>query len=242
MEKKIRLGIVGAGRIVARVMTDLHNASEVELTAIAGMNQEEADAAAARYGVPMAFSSFEAMAQSDAIDLAYIAIPNPYHEKYACMMMEHGKAVLCEKPAGLNDQQVLRMTECARKNQVFWMEAMWTRFLPAVQKMMEVIREGKIGDVSQMSAHFSYCPRTYDENDRVYKLELGGGALLDLGVYPLMLCTQVLGWNPTAVQGFCKMTKGGVDMRTSAQLIYENGAAAQVFCGMDAVSTNDLFV
>ena len=242
MEKKIRLGIVGAGRIVARVMTDLHNAHQIELTAIAGMNREEAENAARKYGARLAFPSFEAMAESDEIDLAYIAIPNPFHEKYACLMMDHGKAVLCEKPAGLNEQQVMNMTACARKNGVFWMEAMWTRFMPAVQKMMQVIEEGQIGDVSQITAHFSYCPRQHDENDRVYNLALGGGALLDLGVYPLMLCTRILAWEPKAVQGYCKMTQGGVDLRTSAQLIYGNGAVAHFFCGMDAVSTNDLFV
>ena len=240
MKQKIRLGIVGTGRIVARVMTDLHNAQEIDLAAIAGMNQAEAEAAAQKYGAPLAFPSFQAMAESDAIDLAYIAIPNPFHAQYACMMMEHGKHVLCEKPMAISGKQAREMVACATKNKVFLMEAMWTRFLPSVQKLMELIRAGEMGDIHHVFGAFSYSLSNYDPKDRVFDLGLAGGALLDAGVYPLMACTNLLGWQPEKVQGLCAKTAEGVDMRTSLQMRYANGATAQIFCGMDARSDDVL--
>ena len=240
MDRKIRLGIVGTGRIVERVMTDMHNTREIELAAIAGTSQAKAEAAAQKYGIPLAFPSFQAMAESDAIDLAYIALPNTVHAQYACMMMEHGKHVLCEKPMAINGDQARQMVACARKNKVFLMEAMWTRFMPSVQKMMELIRAGEIGEIHHVFGAFSYSMQSYDPSDRVFDLNLAGGALLDIGVYPLMACTNILGWQPETVQGLCAKTAEGVDMRTSIQMRYASGATAQIFCGMDARSDDVL--
>ena len=240
MQKKIRLGIIGAGRIVARVMTDLHNAQEIELTAIAGMTSQEAESAAQRYGIKLAFSSFEAMAECDAIDLAYIAIPNPFHAKFACMMMEHGKHVLCEKPLAMNDQEAHRMIACAQENHVFLMEAMWTRFLPSMRDLAALIQEGSIGEIHHIFGEFSYSLSSYDPLDRLFNPALAGGALLDIGVYPLMTCTHLLGWQPEKVQGLCVKTPQGVDMRACLQMLYLNGATAQIFCGMDARSDDVL--
>lgn len=242
MENKIRLGILGTGRIVARVMTDMQNAKEIQITAIAGRSQEKAEAAAKTYGIPHAYGTLEAMADSDQVDLVYIALPHPAHARYACLMMDHGKHVLCEKPMAMNDTEVRQMVDCARKNNVFLMEAMWTRFLPAWRKMMEVIRAGEIGEIHHVVADFNYYLQTYDPKDRIFALELAGGALLDLGPYPLMACTALLGWNPEKVQGVCVKTKEGVDMRTSAQLLYPSQATAQFFCGMDARGNNFLQV
>ena len=232
--EKIRLGILGTGRIVARVMADMKNAEGIRVTAISGRSQEKAEAAAKAYGIPYAYGSMEAMADSEAVDLVYIALPHPLHARYACMMMDHGKHVLCEKPMAVNGAEVRRMVDTAKKNGVFLMEAMWTRFLPAWQKMTELIRAGEIGEIHHVVADFNYFLSTYDPGDRVFSPELGGGALLDLGVYPLMGCTALLGWNPEKVQSVCKKTKEGVDMRTSVQMLYPSGATAQFFCGMDA--------
>jgi len=242
MSEKIRLGILGTGRIVARVMTDMQNAESVELKAIASRTREGAEAAAARFGAPIALAGFEAMAACGDVDLVYIALPNPFHAKYACLMMEHGKHVLCEKPLAVNTQEAEQMIACAGKHPVFFMEAMWTRFMPAYQKMRELIRAGEIGEVLHVTGDFNYATPHYDPKDRVFDPAMAGGALLDLGVYPLMACTDLLGWNPVQVQGLCAKTAEGVDMRTSLQMQYENGATAQIFCGMDVHSNSLLRV
>ena len=242
MSGKIRLGILGTGRIVARVMADLPNAENVELKAIASRTREGAEAAAAKFGAPLALAGFEAMVECDEVDLVYVALPNPFHAKYACLMMEHGKHVLCEKPMAVNGPEAEQIIACAREHQVFLMEAMWTRFMPAYQKMRELIRAGEIGEVRHVSGDFNYAMPEYDPKDRVFDPAMAGGALLDVGVYPLMACTDLLGWNPVRVQGLCAKTAEGVDMRTSLQMQYENGATAQIFCGMDVRSNNMLRV
>lgn len=232
--KKIRLGILGAGRIVDRVMKDMHRLENVEITAIAARDAVRAQAAAQRYGIPNAYGSYPELAQSKEVDLVYIATPHPFHAQQSILMMSHGKHVICEKPMAINHHEVQQMIDCAKENNVFLMEAMWTRFLPCVQELSRIIKDGVIGEVKNIFGEFSWHAQEYDPEDRVFKLELAGGGLLDLGVYPLMLCMQFLGRNPEKVQSLCRKSKEGVDMHMSVQMQYPSGAIAQFFCGMDA--------
>lgn len=238
--KKTRLGILGPGRIVSRVMTDMPNAAEIELTAVASRDPARARDAAKRYGAPLAFASYADLAACDQVDLVYIATPHPFHAQQAMLMMEHGKHVLCEKPMEANAAQTRRMIDCARAQGVFLMEAMWTRFFPATRKLMELIRGGAIGQVRHVCGEFSTYLDTIDPTSRLFDPALAGGALLDIGVYPLMAVTQLLGWRPNRVQGVCVKAASGVDMRTCVQLGYPNGATAQIVCGMDAQSEDCL--
>ena len=232
--RKIRLGIVGAGRIVARVMADFSSSEEVELTAIAARDLHRAREAAQRYHAPYAYGSYLELAQSDQVDLVYIATPHPFHAEQAMLMMRHGKHVLCEKPMAVNDREVQQIIDCARENKVFLMEAMWTRFLPCVQALTAAVQRGEIGEVRNIFGEFSSYTDRYDPQDRLFNPALAGGALLDVGVYPLMLCTQLLGDTPRTVQSLCRKSPEGVDLHTSVQMQYANGAIAQIFCGMDA--------
>ena len=237
--KKIRLGIVSAGAIVARVMKDMHLLENVEITAIAARDLKRAQEAAEQYHIPHAYGSYLELAQSDEIDLAYIATPHNFHAEQAMLMMRHGKHVICEKPMAINHTEVQQMVNCARENGVFLMEAMWTRFQPCVVKLMELIRGGVIGEVRNIFGEFSWsCHDQYDPASRLFDPALAGGALLDLGVYPLMFCMQVLGDNPETIQSLCRKTAEGVDMNTSIQMQYPSGAIAQFFCGMDACSND----
>lgn len=237
----VRLGILGAGRITARIMTDLHNAHRIELKAVAARDPERAKEAAARYGAPIA-CSYKQLAERDDVDLVYIATPHPLHCEQAVLMMEHGKHILCEKPMTMNDHQAQLMIDCARKNNVFLMEAMWTRFMPAMQEAIVLIRAGAIGEIRHITAEFSYYHPTRDLNDRLWNPALAGGALLDLGVYPLMAITSILGWHPETVQSLASLTPEGVDMRTSVQMQYPSGATAHLMCGMDATGNNRMTV
>lgn len=231
----IRLGIVGPGRITARVMADMDNAKEIRVTAVASRDPERARAAAEKYHIPVCYGSYAEMAESREVDLVYIATPHPFHMEQAMMMMRRGKHVICEKPMAVNDRQTARMIECARANGVFLMEAMWTRFMPAFVKAGQLADSGAIGKIRHIEADFSYSG-TYTPGDRVYALELAGGALLDLGVYPLMGITRFLGWEPVRMTAFADKVPTGADMRMSAQMLFESGATAQFFCGMDAAS------
>lgn len=232
--KKIRLGILGAGRIVARVMADMHRLEHVEITAIAARDLARAQEAAASYRIPHAYGSYLELAQSPEVDLVYIATPHPFHAEQAMLMMCHGKHVICEKPMAVNDREVQQMIDCARANGVFLMEAMWTRFLPCVQELVRLIREGVIGEVRNIFGEFSWYCGNPDPADRLFDPALAGGALLDLGVYPLMLSMQLLGNEPETVQSLCRKAQTGVDMHTSVQMQFPGGAVAQFFCGMDA--------
>lgn len=239
--KKIRLGIVSAGAIVARVMKDMHLLENVEVTAIAARDLQRAQAAAEEYRIPHAYGSYQELAESSEVDLAYIATPHNFHAEQAMLMMRHGKHVICEKPMTINPTEVQRMIDCARENNVFLMEAMWTRFQPCIRQLMQLLREGVIGEVKNIFGEFSWsCEGNYDPSSRLFDPALAGGALLDLGVYPLLFCMQVLGSEPETIQSLCRKTPEGVDMNTSVQMQYSSGAIAQFFCGMDACSNDYL--
>lgn len=237
----IQLGIVGPGRIVARVMPDMVNSSEIEIAAIASRSYERAEAAARKYNIPIAYGSYEEMAASDKVDLVYIALPHPFHCDAACLMMQHGKHVICEKPMTVNDAEAEQMIRCAKENNVFLMEAMWTRFVPATLKAKELVASGIIGEIRHMYADFAYCA-AYDETDRAFAMDLAGGALLDLGVYPLMAVTDFAGWNPVKVSGLAHKAPTGADMRMSVQMLFDNGVTAQFFCAMDVSSSQSMIL
>ena len=233
---KVRLGILGPGRIVQNVMRDLPMAEHIVIQAVASRSLERAREAAKRYGAPLAFGSYEELAESRDVDLVYVATPHNFHAEQAILMMEHGKHVICEKPMTPGEKDTRRMIGCAKKNGVFLMEAMWPRFFPATVKLRQLLAEGVIGPIRHVTADFCY-PGAYDPESRVFAPELAGGALLDLGVYPLMAATMLLGWQPEKYTAECVKAATGVDMRTAMELRYKGGTIAQLFCGMDAFST-----
>lgn len=237
----VRLGIVGPGRIVERVMPDMVNSSEIKITAVASRSYERAEAAARKYNIPHAYGSYEEMAASDQVDLVYIALPHPFHCEAACLMMQHGKNVICEKPMTVNDAEAEKMIRCARENNVFLMEAMWTRFVPATLKAKELVAAGAIGEIRHMYADFAFRG-AYDEKDRVYALDLAGGALLDLGVYPLMAMTDFMGCQPVKASALAHKAPTGADMRMSVQMLFENGVTGQFFCGMDVTGEQSMLL
>ena len=240
--EKTRIGLLGAGRIVGRVLNDLHRLEHAEVIAVAARDLHRAQEAAKRCGAPYAFGSYEELAQSGNVDLVYIATPHPFHAQQAMLMMNHGKHVICEKPMAVNDREVQHMIDCAQRNGVFLMEAMWTRFLPCIQEMMRLVRNGAIGEVRNVFGEFSWSTGAYDPADRVFNPALAGGALLDIGVYPLMMSMQLLGREPETVQSLCRKSPEGIDMNTSVQMQFPGGAVAQFFCGMDAGSHDVLHI
>lgn len=237
MEQPVRVGILGPGSIFRRVMTDMPNAKDVVITAVASRDQKRAQEAARLCGAEHVFTSYEALATCPDVDLVYIATPHTLHKEQAIMCMRHKKHVLCEKPMAPNDADVAEMAACAWKEGAFLMEAMWTRFFPAAVRLRELVRSGAIGEVLHTEAYFSYRTTGLPETHRLLAPALAGGSLLDVGVYALEAITDVLGCAPESVQGLCTKTSTGVDARFSVQMLYPGGATAHFLCGID-VSTD----
>ncbi|MGI6172667.1 MAG: Gfo/Idh/MocA family protein [Christensenellales bacterium] len=216
------------------MMTDFPKAKGLRVTAVASRSPERARAAAEKYSIPHAFGSYEELAECPDVDLVYVAVPHHRHMECAKLCMEHKKHVLCEKPMALNDMQVRHMREVAAKNGVFLMEAMWTRFFPLSEKLRELVSSGAIGDVRLITSNFAgrstYRPQV---KDRIFDPEQGGGALLDLGVYNLSAASMLLGNEPVEVSSFVTKAETGVDGTETIQLLYENGAMAQLFSSVE---------
>ena len=233
--KKVRLGIAGPGRIVHRVMTDIRRAEHIEVAAVASRTIERASAAAAEYDIPLAFGSYEAMADSAAVDLVYVAVPHPFHCAVSKLFLSSGKHVIVEKPFALNAREAREMIDCADANGRFLMEAMWSRFFPAAQALKTLIDAGTLGDIRLITADFSF--RTpLDREDRLFKRELGGGSLLDVGVYPLSLICFYKGALPDDVQVLCNKAETGVDSLCGFQMQFADGAVAQGFSGLEVTT------
>jgi predicted dehydrogenase len=188
----VRWGVVGPGGIATRFAEGMQLVPEGEIGAVASRSIDRADHFGDRFGVPTRYGDYESLAADAEVDAVYVATPHVRHEADTVMFIEAGKAVLCEKPFAINAQQARRMVEAARANGVFLMEAMWSRFLPAYRALGDVLGEGRIGEPLVVEADLGF-PLPVMPDYRLFDRSLGGGALLDLGIYPVQLCTLVLG-------------------------------------------------
>lgn len=222
--KKIRWGIVGPGTIAKKFAKAIKNVTEAELCAVASRSRERGDAFAQVFDIPEVFGSYEEMAASPDIDAVYIATPHPAHKTCAELFLNAKKHVLCEKPICINANEARQLLACAEKNGVFLMEAMWTKFLPAIREAQRLVAAGEIGEVRAVSADFCYntekerCPMLYDNS-------MAGGSLLDVGVYGINAACFFEGYDVQTVTSYCRVADG-VDTHASVILGYESGATA----------------
>src|SRR5258706_11466720 len=196
MTNAIKWGILGTGAIAAQFAEALAGVAEARLHAIASRSREGAEAFARDYGVPRAYASYEELVRDPDVEVVYIATPNSAHAANAILALENGKAVLCEKPFTVDAAEAKKVIEVARQKKLFCMEGMWMRFVPAVRELVSLIRSGAIGDARMLTAGLGF-PFIYDPAHRVFDPRLGGGAMLDLGVYPLSLAFHLFG-RPTS--------------------------------------------
>lgn len=224
--KELNWGIVGTGRICdkfCRALTEHTNGTQ-HVAAVFSRTAEKGKKFASRFGCDQVYTDLAAMCECENIDVVYIGTPHPCHGMAVMTAVSAGKHVLCEKPMTLNAAHARACFEEAQKNEVFLMEAMWTRFLPAVVKACEWINSGSIGEVVRVTADF----HGYNEENtssRLFALELGGGSLLDLGVYPIFAANLFLHGAPEVVHTEMTAASTGVDKYMTAQLRYENGDA-----------------
>lgn len=239
--EKLRVGVIGLGGIFRRVMTDFHNARNCELYAVAARDIERAREAAVKYGAKRAFGSYEELAECQEVDMVYVATPHSFHRSHTLMCLAHGKHVLCEKAFAMNGREAREMVSAARENGLFIMEAMWTRFMPAMEKLRQLYAEGELGEIRHITADFGYAAE-YDPKSRIFAPELGGGALMDVGIYPLSICAMLLGTEAEDIQSQCVLAPSGVDVRTSMQLRYASGATAQLMSATDVNGTSRMTI
>lgn len=240
MSDPIRWGIIGTGKIARAFATALQDLPDARLAAVASRSIDSARAFAAGFGDAQAFGAYEALAGAPGIDIVYIATPHPMHAANAMLCLDHGKAVLCEKPFTMNRREAVQVVERARANKLFLMEAMWTRYMPALAEVRRIVASGEIGAVHQVSADFGFAAPP-DPAHRVNNPALGGGALLDLGIYPLSIAAALLG--PVAsVRAQAVMGPTGVDIQTGFTLLHKGGGMSVCGCALNARTPAELSI
>ncbi|WP_423918592.1 Gfo/Idh/MocA family protein [Frigoribacterium sp. 2-23] len=231
----IRWGILGAGGIAATFTADLVDAG-IPVSAIGSRDADKAREFADRFGVQVAHGSYEALVHDDDVDAVYVATPHVFHADNALLAIEAGKHVLIEKPFTLNAVEAEQVFAAAAAADVMVLEAMWTRFLPQSERLRAVIRSGVIGEIRLVEAnHLQNLPT--DPRHRINDPALGGGALLDLGVYPVSLAHDLLS-APSSIDAFGVLSDQGVDKRVGALLGFESGAMASLYAALDVAGSN----
>jgi predicted dehydrogenase len=224
----IRWGIVGPGKIAHKFAEGLAALPDAKLFAVASRSEERARDFARQYKAPFFYQGYENITRNPEVDIVYIATPHTYHYENALMCVENGKPVLCEKPFTITRGQLQRIVDTSRSKKVFLMEAIWTRFLPTIQKVIEIRDSGKLGTIRAIYADFGF-KAPVDYNGRLYNLDLGGGALLDIGIYPVFLSLLLLG-KPAEVKSNAVLSETGADESCSMIFKYGNGAIANLAC------------
>ena len=224
-----RWGILGTGGIAQAFARDLAYLDAHVVAAVGSRSQASADKFKSEFPSATAFGSYVDLVESE-VDAIYVASPHPMHEEHAMLALKAGKPVLCEKAFTINAQQAENLITYSRDNKLALMEAMWTRFLPHIHQIQSIIAAGTLGQIETVIAdHGQFIPP--ERALRLWEPELGGGALLDLGIYPLTLAHLVLG-APTSITAQSTLTDKKVDLQTSMILTYENGAHAILSCTM----------
>lgn len=224
MSKEIRWGILGCGKIANKFASDLNLVGDSRLSAVASRDAARLDSFARQYKPQHAFNNYEALVQCAEVDAIYVATPHGMHYDHVMLCLRNGKAVLCEKAFALNLAHAREMVEFARRQKVFVMEAFWTKFLPQYEKVMEIICAGTIGEVRLIQADFGFkAPEP--KAQRLYDPLLGGGSLLDIGIYPVFLAQSILG-KPTQVHAFIAPYESGVDEQCAMTMKFAGGALA----------------
>ncbi|MGY6251174.1 Gfo/Idh/MocA family protein [Bosea thiooxidans] len=230
---------MGTGAIAGLFAADLGLLPQARIAAVHSRSLEKAQGFIGRFGGGVAYDDEAAFLADPAIEAVYVATPNHLHAAQALRAIVAGKPVLIEKPIALNSGDVDAIAQAARERGVFAMEALWTRFLPAVRALRERIAAGRVGEVRRIRADLSYVHRE-EPGSRFFDPALGGGAAFDLGVYPLSLTLYLLG-EPQAVSGRWLVATSGVDLRSEFRLDYPQ-AVAELSCGFDRDGTNRFLI
>lgn len=223
--RKSRWGLSSTGRIAEWFAADFPHVADGEIVAVASRSRDKAEAFAGRFGIPHAHGDYQVLLDDPDVDVVYVATPHSLHLEYAQRAMEAGKAVLCEKPLAVAPEETEALIAVSEATGAYLMEAMWTWFLPAVRTAWRWVEEGRIGRVVHVKADFGY-PQVYHPKQREYDVELGGGALLEMGVYPVAIAWYFLRSAPARIQVTARKAPNGVEEDLVAVFDYDGEATA----------------
>lgn len=236
----VRWGVISTGRIASTVVSDLALLPDAVLQSVSSRTQENADACASEHGFQSAYGDdgglpgYQRLLHDPAVDVVYVATPHTSHFLAAKAALEAGKHVLCEKPVTINAREAEVLVRLAREKSLFLMEAVWTRFLPSVQRAAEIIASGELGEIRWLQADLGF-PAPCNPESRLWRLDDGGGALMDVGVYPLTWALISLG-RPESLTATAHLTDGGVDSETALTLSYPSGAQVQAMTSLTSAT------
>ena len=232
VHNKVRWGLIGLGKIAHKFAEDLQLSENTILQAVGSRSLEKAEVFCDTFGAIDRYGSYEELAASADVDVIYVASPHVFHFEITMMCLKHGKAVLCEKPLGMNNTQVEAMMNEAKRSKLFLMEGLWTRFIPATEKVLELIETDAIGEVKFIRADFGFKGKE-NLKSRVYDKNLGAGSLLDIGIYPIYLSLLILGI-PAEIKAMARLTDDGVDTYCSMLFDYDNSSKASLESTIEA--------
>ena len=225
----LRWGIIGLGKIAHQFAKGIQSVESNVLYAVASRTGTKSHDFAKEHQSIQAYGSYEELFEDKHVDIVYIATPHNSHKRYSILAMQHGKHVLCEKPIAINAADAEEMIKCAVANEVFFMEALWSRFNPVINTVWDNCNNGDIGKVNYIYADFSFW-NEIDETSRLFDIELGGGSLLDVGIYPAFLSYLFLGV-PKRILSSSILHSNGVDLQTNMIFQYQD-ATANLMCGL----------
>lgn len=239
-QQSVRWGILSTGNIANSFAQGLQAVEGAELLAVGSRKQATANRFGDKYNIPRRYDSYQALADDPDVDIIYIGTPHVFHTDNTLMCLNAGKHVLCEKPFTLNAQEARACFDLAREKNLFVMEAIWMRFIPAIVRLRELIADGVIGDILMVHAHFNMAIAD-DQDGRLLNRELGGGGLLDVGIYLLSFTTMLLGF-PDSHDSHVRLGETGVDLQATIHLKYPNGVAALLSYGITANAPTNAIV
>ncbi len=232
----MKVGILGAGRIAVILAETMNKMPEVECYGVASRDLEKAKAFAKEHGFQHAFGSYEGMLADEEVELVYIATPHSHHYRHMKMCLEAGKHVLCEKSFTVNEKQAEKIFRIAEEKKLLVTEAIWTRYMPSRKIINDLLDEKVVGDVKKMTANLNY---PLLDKERIVKPELAGGALLDVGIYPLNFAYMHFGDQVREIKSAAQMTSAGVDGENGMILLYEDGRMAVLNSGIHGKSDSE---
>ncbi|WP_410771602.1 Gfo/Idh/MocA family protein [Fontibacillus sp. BL9] len=239
--KKIKWGIMGTGWIAEQFAKDLVHVGNGEGLAAGSRTLESAAKFAGKFGLERAYGSYEELVNDPDIDAIYVATPHPYHKENVLTALNAGKAVLCEKPFTVNSLELEQLISSAKHKNLFLMEAMWTRFLPPIVQVRKWLEEGRIGEVKLLKAEFGFRS-DWNPQGRLLNPELGGGALLDAGIYPVSFASMLFGSKPDKIWSTAEIGETGVDEQFSIMMDYGQGKVAMLNGAVRLDLNNDAYI
>lgn len=232
--KVYKWAVLGCGRIARKFSNDLKLLPNASLYAAASRNLERAEDFKNEVGFEKAYGSYEELVNDNEVDIIYIATPHSFHHKHTLLCLKHKKAVLCEKAFAINKKEAEEMIACARENKTFLMEAFWTMFQPSFQKALRIVQSGKLGKLKMIRSDFAF-KGAFDPDRRLYNIALGGGSLLDIGIYPVFAALTALG-KPDSIKTLADFSATGSEESIGMLFRYKEGEMASLFSSFGSFS------